>query len=133
MAVFQKQSERDFEERMIRYIADGFPHWFAEIGEDGAREYIRSAIASGALLGLVSNMAVGLFITLKLEFGETFERSPEREWAREMLRRPNLPGDTRMVEVAKRLISGTNGNRIVAQPAASITGQTKFTEDNDHA
>ena len=119
MGLFEKQSEQAFEDRMTRHIEDSFPNRFAEMGEAGVRGYIRSAIASGALLGLIGNMAVGLFITLKLEFGETFERSPDRAWALQMLRRANLPGDTRMIEVAKRLISGTNGHRIVAHPAGS--------------
>ena len=116
MAVFQRQGERLFEGQMLRYIATGFPERFSRMGEQGALTYIRSTIVTAARHGIVSGSAVGLFLLLKLEFGETFELSPDREWARKMLEHPTLPGDIKTREIANRLISGTEGRRIVRRP-----------------
>ena len=117
MDVFEKQAELEFERKMLGYVQNDFPGKFAEMGEAGTLEYIRGSVVSAAGIGLDSHVAIGLFITLKLEFGESFERSPDRVWAQNMLHNPNLPSDTRAIEVAKKLIGGANGQRIVVEHA----------------
>lgn len=113
MAVFQQRSTRLFEGEMLQHIAKGFPERLSEMGEEGAVAYIRSTIATAAKHGIVSKPGVGVFLLLKLEFGETFELSPDREWAWKMLEHPTLPGDIKAREIANRLVSGTQGRRIV--------------------
>ena len=116
MTVFEEEFTRLFESQMLRHIAAGYPEKFSEIGEDGALGYIRSTVASAGQHGLVTGISVGVFIMLKLEFGETFELSPDREWARKMLDHPTLPGDIKAMQIANRLVSRTGGRRIVRRP-----------------
>jgi hypothetical protein len=116
MTAFRRQSTRSFEGEMLQHITNGFPQRLSEMGEEAAVMYIRSTIASAAKHGIVSRSAVSVFLLLKLEFGEAFEMSPDREWARKMLEHPTLPGDIKAMKIANRLVSGTEGRRIVRQP-----------------
>jgi hypothetical protein len=115
MAIFGDASTRQLEEGMLRSIREGFSDKFAELGENGVLEYIRNTRTAASRVG-ISGPAVALLILLKLEFGETFELSPDREWARKMLAHPTIPGETKVIEMTKRLASGTDGRRLVRQP-----------------
>ena len=116
MAAFERQGTLSFEQQMLRLIAPGFPDWLSSMGEEGALAYVRTTVASAARQGIVTGPAIGVLVLLKLEFGETFELSPEREWARNILEHPLLPGDIKVKQIAKRLVSGAAGRRIIRRP-----------------
>ena len=116
MAVFARQAKGEFEDRMVSQIESGYPRHFARLGEAGARRFVQKAIAMGAANGISGEGSVAVLMELMLEFGEQFEMSPERAWARRMLAHPTLPGVVKVDVMRDRLTAATQGRTIVRFP-----------------
>ena len=119
VAVFRADAQRRFAERMRAYIAEEYPARYQTLGDEGTRQLIQKGIEAGERHGIDTEGATAVLIELMLDFGERFERTPDRAWAERILARPDLPGQVKVTAVRERLTERTGGRPIV--PVASST------------
>ena len=117
MEVFRRQAVDRFVERMVQHVAREFPDRYAALGEAETEDFVRTAIKRAAKYRIEHEGAVAVYIELMLEFGEGFERAPNREWAGNILANVELPGVKRIDMIRERFSVATRGRRIVAFPA----------------
>jgi len=113
LEAFRVLSRSAFVERMVAKIETEFPEQYAQLGRDGATQFVVNAIKKGEESHLDSRYAVGILIELVLDFGEDFQRSPDRRWAKQMLRHPTLPDDVKMTVMRERMTELTQGRRFI--------------------
>lgn len=119
MTAFRANAERRFIERMRAYIAAEHPARHQALGDLGTRRLIEKGIDAAARHGIDTEGATGVLIELMLEFGERFERTPDRAWAERMLGRRDVPGQVRVSAVRERFSASTGGRPLVMVPATS--------------
>lgn len=112
MAVFRAEVDRRFAERIKVHITHEYPQHAAALGEARLDALIQRGIEAKARLGIAGDRAVVTLIALMVEFGERFERSPERGWAEGMLAERALPGDVKVSAIRARFDAMTGGRRL---------------------
>lgn len=113
LAIFGADDRSKFVAQILPYLAAAHPAWYQEQGADGAQRLAERAIDKGARHDILGRQAVLTFIELLIEFGESFERSPEQAWAHGILSHPTLPGVLKVEVLSERLRALTQGRRIV--------------------
>ena len=113
LSILGRNSRREFEDRMVAHISTGYPRHYARLGEEGARRLVRDAIETGEARGIDTVGAVSVLIELMVEFGERFERAPDRGWAAEILENPALPGQLKVRLIRDRFEARTQGRTVV--------------------
>lgn len=112
MAAFQTEVDRHFAERVEAHIAHTYPKHARALGEARLRGLVKTGLDARTRLGISSDGAAVTFIELMVEFGERFERSPERAWAEQMLADEALPGDVKVRAIRARFDAMTGGRRL---------------------
>ncbi|MFY0566574.1 hypothetical protein ACN28E_22435 [Archangium lansingense] len=112
MAAFQTEVERHFAERVEAHIAHTYPEHARALGEARLRALVKTGLEARARLGISGDGAAVTLIALMVEFGERFERSPERAWAERMLADAALPGDVKVGAIRARFDAMTGGRRL---------------------
>jgi hypothetical protein len=115
LKVFERESRVSFEERTVKRLAEKYPKPYASLGEDGAREFVLRSIQSGLANRLYSEGALESYIDIVFEFGENFQRSPDRAWALKRLAHPKLPDYVRMDSIREKFASRTDGRILIRQ------------------
>jgi hypothetical protein len=100
-------------ERLFAHLVDHYPDDHARLGDEGLRRHVQVAIDTGARHQILGEGSVATLAELMLEFGETFERSPDQAWVRTILEHPRLPAALKVQVVAERLRARSGGRRIV--------------------
>jgi len=100
-------------ERLFTHLAAHYPEDHAQLGDEGLRRHVQLAIDTGARHQILGEGSVATLAELLLEFGETFERSPDQAWVRTILEHPRLPAALKVQVVADRLRARSEGRRIV--------------------
>ena len=118
LAVFERDARRAFEDRLVSVVASEYPPSYEVLGEPETRQLIGRAIALGEANRIVTEGGVTALTGLMIQFGETFERSPDRDWAREILAHPKLPGRLKVDLLLERMAGRTQGRVVVAQDEA---------------
>jgi|SRR5579883_160360 len=113
MAVFEAESRESFIEQMVARIEEQFPETYQRLGLSGAMELINHALQKAADHSIQTRGAVQILIELMLDFGNEFQRSPDRQWALGMLRHPTLPDEIKLMAMRQRMTSSTQGRRLV--------------------
>jgi hypothetical protein len=125
VAAFRADAQRRFAERMRAYIAQAYPARYQALGDEGTKLLIQKGVEAGERHHLENEGAVSVFIELMVEFGERFERSPDRAWAERILAQPDLPGEVKVSAVRERLHARTGGRSLkpvaVREPRNSPT------------
>ena len=111
---FEGLRRQAFEDRMLRYIRSEFPDHLHEFGEPETRLFIERAIKRGAELDIDTESSVAGLIELMIAFGEEFERSPDRVWARRMMANRVPPPDLRLHLMRSRMMATTHGRIVVS-------------------
>jgi len=104
------------QDRMVRYVESDFPARFAEWGLAGSRAFVQRGLAVAAANGIDTEGAIAVLLQLMIAFGEQFERSPDRDWACELLAHPTLPPSLKMQMLRQRMMATTQGRSIVSFP-----------------
>ena len=120
MEVFSTAAQRTWEDQMVSYLAHDFPMRYEEIGEAGARQFIRRAVTRGGEFNIDTQSSVAGLIELMIAFGEAFERSPDRAWAQRMMANREAPPDLRIHLMRERMMASSQGRVVVlhrAEPA----------------
>jgi hypothetical protein len=85
------------------------------MGEAGTRELTDRTLRAAANHGIENSGGILVLLDLQLQYGERFERSPDAEWARNMLAHPSLPGHIKMAAIQDRFDARTGGRKLVPQ------------------
>jgi hypothetical protein len=115
MAVFQQQARRAFVERLVEVVATDYPGSYERLGDAGTRDLAERAIAAGKRYGIETEGGVVILLGLMVQYGESLERSPDREWAESVLRHPVLPGAVKIDQLVERLAGRSRGRVVVVQ------------------
>jgi hypothetical protein len=84
---------REYQERMIAWIAKEFPDDFQRLREKGVRRLVLKAKQIAAGYGMVTNVEVTSVLSLMLVLhDEDFETREVNEWMRSILRNGSIPG-----------------------------------------
>ncbi|HZS52791.1 MAG TPA: hypothetical protein VFA65_00200 [Bryobacteraceae bacterium] len=102
-----------FEEQTLHHLEAEYPEHFTDLGPDGVRALIERAKSAAAMHRIDSPDALAMLIELMLEFGESFERTPERARLRKLLEHPTLPGDVKVYAIRDRIEQHTGGRRLM--------------------
>jgi len=100
-----------------RILAE-YPDHHGLLGDEGTKKIILKGIADGERYQLGGEDTVGILIELMIEFGDSFQRTPDRPWIASMLSQADVPGEVRIMAVCKRIQAATGGRRMVP-PAGS--------------
>ncbi len=113
MKALGAQSQAGFVDRLLSHLAAQYPSWCEECKAGEALSFVQRAIEHGEKQNIRGELAVAKLAELMLEFGENLERSPDREWAVEILAHPTLPDRLKVTVLSDRLRVRTAGKRIV--------------------
>ncbi|MEM7157279.1 MAG: hypothetical protein AAF799_30820 [Myxococcota bacterium] len=100
-------------DRVETHLAERYPRRSAGDGEHGLRRHVVEAIEAGVDHGIQGEESLVTLAELLLEFGDRFERSPERAWACSVLEHRRLPGTLKVQLLAERLRVRTAGRAVV--------------------
>lgn len=123
MRVLALERKDEFEELMLRRIKAEFPERSGDFAPDELRAFLRRAGEAAARLGVVMPDARAAFVELVLEYGEAFERAPERGRIHKILQHPSLPGDVKVFAIQDRIARQTSGRRLVLfhpEPSSNV-------------
>lgn len=112
MAVFQATVDARFAEKVEAHIVHTYPEHAHALGKERLRALVESGLEARARLGIRGDGAAVTLIELMVEFGERFERSPQRAWADRMLADAALPGDVKVQAIRARFSAMTGGRRL---------------------
>ncbi len=114
--VFENVALESWVNRMTGSIARNYPRQFAAMGRSGARGLVLRAIEKGRVNHVETQGGVAVLIELMIQFGENFERSPDKSWADEILAHPTLPAQLKMQLLYRRMTELSHGRVIVPFP-----------------
>lgn len=80
-----------FYTRLQTHIAQFYPEYYAELGEEKARILIDYSIEQASVYQIISEQGVCLFTDLLLVLGLDFDESSDYPWANAMLTDPDTP------------------------------------------
>ncbi|WP_332855383.1 hypothetical protein [Duganella sp. S19_KUP01_CR8] len=112
---FGERARALFIEEHLAHVASDYPRHFARLGETGCRAFIEAAVAAGEPWRVHSGSALRLWIDLRLEYGQAFERidASSRAWALQLLAHPALPDTVRLSAIWERFRERTGGRPLV--------------------
>ncbi|MBI2686058.1 MAG: hypothetical protein HYX27_07060 [Acidobacteria bacterium] len=101
--------------QLVVRIGHEFPEKFEELGEGRVREFVRRGVDDGQKFRIRLEGALATFVVLRWQYGEQFELSPDRLWARDVLEHPQLPDAVKISLIADRFESRVRGRTIVKE------------------
>jgi hypothetical protein len=122
MRVFENLAFESWVNRMTESNARNYPRQFAAMGRSGARNFVLRAIEKGRVNHVETQGGVAILAELMIQFGEDFERSPDKSWAGEILGHPTLPAQLKMQLLYRRMTELSHGRVIVPFPILEEAG-----------
>ena len=116
MEPFQRRVMAAFFDRMAAMVAQDFPAEHRALGPLGVRALVERMIAWGAEHRVVTEGGVAVLLTLALQYGEGFERSPDRAWALRELAEVARPESARIESLLRRMAQRAQGRVVVIAP-----------------
>ena len=114
-AVFHQFAIDAFAADAVKHLLTHFPGPSAALGSEAeVRSFVQRGIERGREFGVETGGAVTVLLELWIQFGENFERSPLREFAKNILAHPLLPGDAKADMIRDRHHELTGGCVMVA-------------------
>ena len=102
------------ENELIAHLLTNYPAPSAAIGDDVAvRAFVRRGMERAAANDIATAGAITAFVELLVQFGEKFERSPDRIWAANILAHPVLPGYIKVGAIRDRFAERTGGRVLI--------------------
>jgi hypothetical protein len=111
--VFGREVTPRFEVRALTMVEQQYQEDYAALGRDGVLDLVRYTASSGAKHGIHAEGALNGLLQLYIEFGRQLELAPYRHWALQILSHPRLPGPLKVSLIRSRLLSLTQGRRMV--------------------
>jgi hypothetical protein len=118
--IFSSFRQKIWEDRMVDIIAHDYPNRYQEAGDPAVRQLIRFAVKRGGEFGVDTETSLAALVELMIAFGQEFELSPNRAWARRMMANRAAPPDLRLHLMRDRMMTTSHGRPVVAHkfPAA---------------
>lgn len=114
MVTLRKDVACAFANRLTDQLLAHYPSSSAALGgRSGVFAFVERTIAKAHGFGIDSTGAVSTLAELTIQFGEDFERSPIREWTRNILAHPELPGYLKAEAIRQRHTEATEGRVII--------------------
>ena len=114
MAAFRRDAEHRFAEDLLTHLEETLPGPCKSLGGPAkVRDFVRRAIALASNHGVTSAGGVTALAEIWIQFGENFQRSPLKVWARNILQHPVLPGDAKALSIRDRHNSCTEGRTLI--------------------
>jgi hypothetical protein len=114
MAAFASAAVRQFADDLQEFLKFHFPQPCRALGGDvEVTAFVQRAIRESQSVGVDSANGVQALATVWLQFGFRFERSPLREWARNILAHPSLPGEAKARSIFERHEAETQGSILI--------------------
>lgn len=112
---FACQAARDFEDRMVEYLAQFVPKQSRLLGAERVRHIVREGWARSREYGLTSERGVRLYLSLTFMLGGHFDDDPQLPWAGEILRDEKIETQsariTRLYQDARDYLAQVAGER----------------------
>jgi len=115
MRRFSEAALESLERRLKEHIRLEWPARFEQLGDAGSGALASRVTRRAEKCGIENSGGILVLLELWLQYGEGFERSPDAEWARNMLRHPSLPGHVKMAAIQDRFDARTGGRKLVPQ------------------
>ncbi|MCA9651954.1 MAG: hypothetical protein H6712_15305 [Myxococcales bacterium] len=116
LEALRRPTSLPFEQRLCDALAHGHPEEVAALGPEGTRALVRQGLRTGWRCGLEDEDELARLVTLMLQLGPDFERSPDRERALARLHHPRLPGRLK-IDMVEQLLTARTGGRVVVAHA----------------
>ena len=112
---FQREERARFADRMVRFVAAEYPEEYQALEAAGTRRFAERAIDFGLAHGIRAEGGLLALAGLMIQYGESFERSPDRGFAQGILDHATLPGQLKIEILLERMASRTQGRVVVMQ------------------
>lgn len=112
LTTFSEARRSVFLARLLRVFENDYPVEFARLGREKAEEFAKRTLTASERFGLERENAILVYLGLRVEFGENFEKSPDRDWAIELLSHPKVPDVLKVSIVRDRFRERTQGRQI---------------------
>jgi hypothetical protein len=112
--VLRRHALNRFVDQLVSHVTSEYPRHCTALGEEGTREFVQRVIRTAAGYEVTTVGAVAALVELMLQFGEGFERSPDRVWATNILTNSTLPDYLRVGAILERLATSIGGRVLVA-------------------
>lgn len=113
LEIFRRARIDGFIGGLVTYLIGEYPSHCARLGRAGTRAMVERAIEAARPLNIHNEGALGVFIELRLVYGDDLERAPERQWARNILAHRTLPDYLKVGAVQDRLSERTGGRVLI--------------------
>jgi len=107
-----------FVDQMARYLAAEYPLHCRDTTRVELHEFVDRSVRAAVAMGIDTEGAMGVLAELRLVYGESFERAPDRAWIRNILAHRRLPGYVKIEAIQDRLSEKTAGRVLVPFPPA---------------
>ena len=112
VSAFTAAKTQEFAATLVNHIECAFPAEIARRGRGGIQELVGRTLDRAREHRINTSGAVVTFLELLLQFGETFDESPDGERAQEILEDPEFPGQIKIELLVECLTSRSGGRRI---------------------
>jgi hypothetical protein len=119
LEIFRGARVEGFIRSLVAYLTGEYPAHCARLGSDGTRAMVERSLEAARPLGIRNEGALGVFVELRLVYGDNLERAPDREWARNILAHRTLPDYIKVGAVQDRLSERTGGRVLVMHHESS--------------
>lgn len=113
---FRQRSLASFLDRMVAMVARDFAPAHAALGAGEVRALVERTVAWGAEHGVLTEGGVAVLVALRVQYGEGFERSPDRAWALAVLADVGRSEADRVEAVLARMAGRAGGRVVVIAP-----------------
>lgn len=103
MEAFSADRMRQFENRVIEYLAVTFPEATQKMGEMQLRKLIEDGVIKADGYGIQSEKYCSLFIQLMVVFDPMFDKQPEFSWMQPILSHPTRPEEVKIEMLYEQL------------------------------
>jgi len=102
------------ETELVTHLLTNLPGPSAVLGDEPeVRSFVRRGMAQAAGHGIDTPGGIAVFLELLVQYGERFERSPDRVWASNILAHPVLPGYVKVGAIRDRFAERTGGRVLI--------------------
>lgn len=112
LSLLSESRVADFIERWVRSLRTEHPDRFGA-AERPARDLVERVIAWGRGNHVSTEAGIAVLLQLVVAFGESFELSPDREWALNLLAHPTLPPALKTGLLRERMMNRSQGRIVV--------------------
>lgn len=115
LAAFRLAAKERFVDDTAAHLRQHYPAPCAALGPEAqVRAFVRRGMTSAAKHGIEGWGGQTLYLELLVQFGEHLERSPLRQWSKNILENPDLPGDAKAEVLRDRHLAATQGRVLIS-------------------